>query len=77
MSRGARTLNPAWWDTGKGKGGTQAPLASSVTALQDSPTSTFNKSPSPSHEKHTAAEGRQPAGADSLIMMVECETGVG
>ncbi|XP_031235070.1 von Willebrand factor A domain-containing protein 5B1 isoform X3 [Mastomys coucha] len=27
------------------------------SALQDSPTSTFSKSPSPSHEKHTAAEG--------------------
>lgn len=36
----------------------QAPLASSVAALEESPTSTFNKPLSPGQEKQTAEEGR-------------------
>lgn len=73
MNRGVRTSNLHGEMQGR-VWGAQAPLASSVTALQESPTSTFNKTPSPGHEKQTGAEGKQSAGADSLIMMVECET---
>lgn len=49
------------------------PLTSSVAALEESPASTFNKILSPTHEKHTAAEGKQAAGAEPLTALAEKE----